>query len=79
MGSLSRKNDLVNYLNDRYEDLTNEHFHILLRWKLNANKYKIVFQIVKDMLAIQVLTVASKFAFSISDRILDSFRSLLST
>lgn len=48
----SEKNDLVDYLSDRCEDLTEEPFNILLWWKINAPKYKIVSQIAKDVLAI---------------------------
>ncbi|CAA2956152.1 zinc finger BED domain-containing RICESLEEPER 2-like [Olea europaea subsp. europaea] len=46
-------------------------------WKINAPKYKIVSQIAKDVLAIQISTVASESAFSTGGRILDSFRSSL--
>ncbi|XP_022899313.1 zinc finger BED domain-containing protein RICESLEEPER 2-like [Olea europaea var. sylvestris] len=72
------KNDLVDYLNDRCEDLTNDDFDILNWWKLNENKFKIVSQIAKDVLAIQISTVAPESAFSTSGRILDPFRSSLS-
>ncbi|XP_022885136.1 zinc finger BED domain-containing protein RICESLEEPER 1-like isoform X2 [Olea europaea var. sylvestris] len=74
----SEKNDLVDYLFDRCEDLTNPKFDILVWWKLNEHKYKIVSKIAKDLLAIQISTVASESAFSMSSRILDSFRSSLS-
>ncbi|CAA2954378.1 zinc finger BED domain-containing RICESLEEPER 2-like [Olea europaea subsp. europaea] len=71
------KNDLVDYLSDRCDDLTEEPFDILMWWKINAPKYKIVSQIAKDVLAIQISTVASESAFSTGGRILDSFRSSL--
>ncbi|KAL5563222.1 hypothetical protein UlMin_032969 [Ulmus minor] len=58
-------NELDDYLND-------------LWWKINGNRYKIVSQMAKDVLAIQVSTVASEFAFSTGGRILDPFRSSLS-
>lgn len=55
-----------------------EHFDILFWWKLNANQENIVSQIVKDVLRIQISTVASKSTSSTSGRIFDSFKSLLS-
>ncbi|KAL5577836.1 hypothetical protein UlMin_019535 [Ulmus minor] len=73
----AQNNDLDDYLNDRRERLTDK-FDILAWWKLNSQKYKIVSQIAKDVLAVQVSTVASESAFSTSGRILDSFRSSLS-
>lgn len=75
---LSEKNDLIDYLSDRCEDLTDPKFDILDWWKLNAHKYQIASKIAKDVLAIQISTVASKSAFSTSGQILDSFRSSLS-
>ena len=71
-------NDLDDYLSDRREKLTEDHFDILKWWKEFGNKYKIVQQIAKDVLAVQVSTVASESAFSTGGRILDPFRSSLS-
>ncbi|XP_022863034.1 zinc finger BED domain-containing protein RICESLEEPER 2-like [Olea europaea var. sylvestris] len=73
----SEKNDLVDYLSDRCEDLIDPKFDVLVRWKLNAHKYKILSKIAKDVLAIQISTVALESTFSTSGRILDSFRSSL--
>ncbi|XP_022889222.1 zinc finger BED domain-containing protein RICESLEEPER 2-like [Olea europaea var. sylvestris] len=74
----SEKNDLVDYLSDHCEDLTNPKFDVLVWWKLNVHKYKILSKIAKDVLAIQISTVASESAFSTSGWILNSFRSSLS-
>ncbi|KAL2506300.1 C-terminal dimerization domain containing protein [Abeliophyllum distichum] len=73
----SKKNDLVAHLSDCCEDLIDPNFDILLWWKLNAHKYKIVSKIAKDVLAIQISMVASESVFSMSSQILDSFRSAL--
>ncbi|KAL5544003.1 hypothetical protein UlMin_007787 [Ulmus minor] len=71
-------NDLEDYLTDRREKFVDESFDILLWWKANANRYKIVSQMAKDVLAIQFSTAASEFAFSTGGRILDRFRSSVS-
>lgn len=78
MDEQCQTNDLDDYLNDRRERLSDEHFDILGWWKSNASKYKVVSQIAKDVLAVQLSTIAFESAFSIGGRILDSFRSSLS-
>ena len=70
-------NELDDYLNDRREKFSDESY-ILVWWRINGNRYKIVSQMAKDVLAIQVSTVASESAFSTGGRILDPFRSSLS-
>lgn len=54
-----------------------ETFSVLHWWKSNCTKYRILSTIVKDVFAIPVSTVASKFAFSTEGRIIDPFRSSL--
>ncbi|POO01083.1 HAT, C-terminal dimerization domain containing protein [Trema orientale] len=71
-------NDLEDYLADRREKLKDNSFEILEWWNRNAVKYKIVSHMAKDVLAVQMSTVASESAFSTSGRILDPFRSSLS-
>ncbi|KAL5568751.1 hypothetical protein UlMin_025326 [Ulmus minor] len=71
-------NELDDYLNDRREKFSDDSFDILVWWRINGNRYKIVSQMVKDVLAIQVSTVASESTFSTGGRILDPFRSSLS-
>jgi hypothetical protein len=46
-------------------------FDILAYWKNNTDKYPILAQIARDMMAIQVLTVASESAFSGVGRVVD--------
>ncbi|XP_024156116.2 zinc finger BED domain-containing protein RICESLEEPER 2-like [Rosa chinensis] len=68
------------YLLDPLE-FTNEkegfEFPILLWWKINGAKYPILQAIAKDVLAVQVSTVASESAFSTGGRVIDNFRSSL--
>ncbi|KAM6593329.1 hypothetical protein CsatA_001032 [Cannabis sativa] len=71
-------NDVERYLLDDPVNPLTPSFDILLWWKDNSSRYKIMSLIAKDILAIPVSTVASESAFSTSGRILDSFRSSLS-
>ena len=66
------------YLMKSCEDPTDPNFDILMWWKINSSKYKILSLIARDVLAIPVSTVASESAFSTGGRILDPFRSSLS-
>lgn len=52
-------------------------YDVLGWWKNNSAKYPILALIAKDILAMQVSSVASESAFSNSNRILDPFRSCL--
>ena len=45
---------------------------------MNSSRYQVFSQIAHDVLAILVSTIASKSAFSIGGRVLDSFHSSLS-
>ncbi|KAJ0904712.1 putative HAT dimerization domain, ribonuclease H-like superfamily [Helianthus annuus] len=55
-----------------------ESFDLLLWWKINREKYKILAKVARDVLAVPVSTVVSESAFSTGGRILDPFRSSLS-
>ena len=52
-------------------------FNILAYWKNNTDKYPILAQIARDMMAIQVSTVASESAFSEAGRVVDPHRNRL--
>ncbi|GFS46105.1 hypothetical protein Acr_00g0100220 [Actinidia rufa] len=69
-----KKSEIDRYLEERCEKKTPS-FEIL---KLNSSKYPILSEIVRDVLAIPVSTVASKAAFSTGGRVVDQFRSSLS-
>ncbi|KAF7801652.1 zinc finger BED domain-containing protein RICESLEEPER 2-like [Senna tora] len=72
-----QKSDLEKYLADEIHDIDNN-FDILAWWKENANKYKILSLIARDVLDVPVSTVASESAFSTGGHVLDVFRSSLS-
>ena len=59
-------------------DLDIEGFDILDWWKVNSSRYRILFQVARDVLAILVSTFASESTFSTGGCVLDSFRSSLS-
>lgn len=52
-------------------------FEVLSWWRRNSIKYRVLSKLVKDVLAVQVSSVASESAFSTSGRILDPYRSCL--
>uniref|UniRef100_A0A803PJE3 BED-type domain-containing protein n=1 Tax=Cannabis sativa TaxID=3483 RepID=A0A803PJE3_CANSA len=76
--ALDMKNELDRYFMDRNEDRKQKDFDILVWWKMNSSKYPILSEMARDVLAIQVSTVASESAFSTGGRVLDPFRSSLS-
>jgi hypothetical protein len=55
----------------------NDQFDILLWWTGRVAKYPILTQIARDVLAIQVSTVASESAFSAGGRVVDPYRNRL--
>ncbi|KAJ0676469.1 putative HAT dimerization domain, ribonuclease H-like superfamily [Helianthus annuus] len=54
-------------------------FDILKWWKQNAIRFLVVSRMARDILAIQISTVAFESAFSTSGRVLDAYRTRLST
>ncbi|XP_060183345.1 zinc finger BED domain-containing protein DAYSLEEPER-like [Lycium barbarum] len=70
------KSEIEKYLLDDLEK-TNE-LEILAWWKVSSARYPIISRMARDVLSIPISTVASESAFSISGRILDSYRSSLS-
>ncbi|XP_013673703.1 zinc finger BED domain-containing protein RICESLEEPER 2-like [Brassica napus] len=52
-------------------------FDVLVWWRINSTKYMILAAMAKDVLAMQVSSVASEYAFSTSNRILDPSRNCL--
>ncbi|GJR07017.1 zinc finger BED domain-containing protein RICESLEEPER 2 [Tanacetum coccineum] len=72
--------ELKKYLKEPPLELDDEEdFDILLWWKLNSPRFPIVSKMAKDILSIQISTVASESAFSTSGRVLDPYRNALST
>lgn len=76
--NMVNKFELEKFLVDDCEE-DNDNFDILGWWKANSTKYRILSLIARDVLAIPVSTVASEFDFSTGGRVLDPFRSSLST
>ncbi|RZC61608.1 hypothetical protein C5167_023374 [Papaver somniferum] len=68
------KTELDMYFSEKREDF-NQQFDILNWWKVNSSKYKILSMISRDVLAMQVSTVASESSFSTGGRVLNEFRS----
>ena len=75
---MENKSELDRYLLESFEDLDVEDFDILMWWKMNYSRYRVLSQIAHDMLAIPISTVASESAFSMEGRVLDSFHNSLS-
>ncbi|XP_073057351.1 zinc finger BED domain-containing protein RICESLEEPER 2-like [Primulina eburnea] len=73
---MDAKTELDRYL-DEDVDVANEHFDILLWWKVNSSKFPTLAEMARDVLAIPISTVASESSFSTGGRVLDSFRSSL--
>lgn len=72
------KSEVDRYLLDGCEAAINN-FDILGWWKINASKYPIIAAIARDILAMSIFIVASESVFSTMRRILDPFRSTLSS
>ena len=69
-------NDLERYMLEPLLKIVGE-FDILAWWKNKREQYPILSQIVRDVMAIQVSTVASESAFSADGRVVDPYRSRL--
>lgn len=78
VAGIYQRDDVDEYLAEQCEDMTAKNFDILNWWKVNSSRYKVLFQVAKDVLAVPISTVASESAFSTGGRILDPFRSSLS-
>ncbi|KAJ9557436.1 LOW QUALITY PROTEIN: hypothetical protein OSB04_012050 [Centaurea solstitialis] len=70
-------NELRSYLKETRASYK-KNFDILGWWKVNAIRFPIVARMAKDILAIQISTVASESAFSTSGRVLNEYRTSLS-
>ncbi|XP_024009944.1 zinc finger BED domain-containing protein RICESLEEPER 2-like [Eutrema salsugineum] len=72
--------ELELYLTENVENphiFAGSEYDVLSWWKVNNQNFPVLSQVAKDILAMQVSSVASESAFSISGRILDPFRSCL--
>jgi hypothetical protein len=57
--------------------LKQDSFDILAYWKNKTDKYPVLSQIARDLMSIQVSTVASESAFSAAGRVVDPYRNRL--
>ncbi|KAG7558745.1 HAT C-terminal dimerization domain [Arabidopsis thaliana x Arabidopsis arenosa] len=80
-GLSNTSNEVDVYLKENVETpviLKGTEYDLLSWWKVNTGKYPILSLIAKDILAMQVSSVASESAFSTSGRVVSPFRSCLS-
>lgn len=80
IGFQDGSNEVELYLKEKVENpntMLGTDYDILGWWRVNSPKYPILSQIARDVLAMQVSSVASESAFSTSGRILDPSRSCL--
>ncbi|XP_052113763.1 zinc finger BED domain-containing protein RICESLEEPER 2-like [Arachis duranensis] len=70
------KSELDRYLNEDCEP-DDKPLDILGWWKVNSNRFSVLANMARDILAIPVSTVASESAFSMGGRIIDQYRSSL--
>ncbi|KAG6625089.1 hypothetical protein CIPAW_16G071900 [Carya illinoinensis] len=75
--SLESKSEVDRYLDEKCET-DSASFDILVWWKVNSFRYRVLSKIARDVLAIPVSTVASESCFSTVGHVLDPFRSSLS-
>ena len=75
-GSSGNKSELERYLAEDI-DPDSDDFDILMCWKVNELRFHILAEMVRDVLAIPISSVASECAFSTGGRVLDPFRSSL--
>lgn len=71
--------ELDEYLRADLISFRDPKFDILTWWKVNASKYPILSLAARDVLAVPVSTVPSESTFSTGGRLLDAFRSSLSS
>ncbi|XP_020590410.1 zinc finger BED domain-containing protein RICESLEEPER 3-like [Phalaenopsis equestris] len=73
------KSDLQVYLEEGLFLANTEHFDILDSWKLNTLKYPCLSKMARDILSVLITIVSSESAFSIGGRVLNDYRSSLSS
>ncbi|KAH9769803.1 putative AC transposase [Citrus sinensis] len=71
--------EVERYLKDPVEDPSNLKLNVLLWWRVNGSRYPILEKITRDVLDVPVSTVASESAFSTRRRIIDEYKSSLTS
>ncbi|GKD86859.1 zinc finger BED domain-containing protein RICESLEEPER 2 [Tanacetum coccineum] len=78
--SIESETKLQRYLKEPKVELRKGQISDILQWwKVNGLRFLIVARMARDILAIQISTVASEYAFSTGGRVLDPYRTSLST
>ena len=80
IGVREKKDELETYLKESVEHpdlMIGMEYDVLSWWKKNSAKYPILSSVARDVLALQVSSVASESAFSTSGRLLEPHRSSL--
>ncbi|GKA98783.1 zinc finger BED domain-containing protein RICESLEEPER 2-like protein [Tanacetum coccineum] len=74
-----QKSELDNYLKEEVYicDDNSKGFDVLVWWRVNSLRYRIVSRMARDILAIPITTVASKATFSSGSRVIDTYRASL--
>ena len=75
-GSSGNKPELERYHAEDIETYSDD-FDIFMWWKFNELRFPILAEMVRDVLAIPISSVASECAFSTGGRVFDPFRSSL--
>ncbi|XP_010473014.1 PREDICTED: zinc finger BED domain-containing protein RICESLEEPER 2-like [Camelina sativa] len=74
------RDELDVYLNEKVENprtIVGSEWDVLSWWRLNSGRYPVLSEIARDVLAMQVSSVASESAFSTSGRVIEPHRSYL--
>ena len=80
IGVREKRDELETYLRESVENpelLIGMEFDVLSWWRTNSSRFPVLSEIARDVLAMQVSSVASESAFSTSGRILEPHRSCL--
>ena len=67
------KNEVERYLLEPCEHVDDDDFEILVWWKMNSIKYRVLSHIAKDVFAIQISTVALESGLVLEDTSLIHF------
>ena len=80
IGVREKNDELETYLRDFVQTpdpMIGVEYDVLSSWRKNTSKFSILSEIARDVLALQVSSVASKTVFSTSGRLLEPHRSCL--
>ena len=79
IGKEENKTKLDRYLDEEDNGDFGSDFNVLIWWKLNCHRFPILSNMARGVLAAPISTVASESAFSTGGRVLDAYRSSLTS